>query len=249
MDEAHFEWRACNSNNKDLKEKMIEDNRYVTHGCSLDKMLGYKYSPDSDTMRISELKIDCKANTKRLILAESSKLFDPLSFTAPILVRSKLLISTLWGKRRSEDHWDETVSGEDSKIWSALGRDLEGLSALEFPRLSLSDGLQTDFFLFCDASRKAYGVVVYAVQDGVSQFVFAKPKVAPLKSRTLPQLELLGAKLGLETLESLLEIFKHVNIGRVYLALDAQVVLSWILSPLKIKNIYTSNRNKDVKKN
>merc|ERR1712179_835315 len=53
-------------------------------------------------MRISEVKVDDKVNTKRLILAESSKIFDPLSFTAPILVRSKLLISTLWGKKRSE---------------------------------------------------------------------------------------------------------------------------------------------------
>ena len=115
--------------------------------------------------------------------------------------------------------------------------------------MSLSDGLQTDFFLFCDASKRAYGVAVYAVQDGVSQFVFSKPKVAPLKARTLPQLELLGAQLGLETLESLLETFKHVSIGSVYLALDAQVVLSWILSPIKIKNVCTSNRIKDVKKN
>ena len=115
--------------------------------------------------------------------------------------------------------------------------------------MSLSDDEKTDFFLFFDASKKAYGVVVYAVQDGVSQFVFAKPKVAPLKARTLPQLELLGAQLGLETLESLLETFRHVSIGNVYLALDAQVVLSWILSPIKIKNVYTSNRIKDVKKN
>ena len=229
MDEAHFELRSCNTNNKDLKEEMISDNRYVTHGCSLDKMLGYKYSPYSDTMRISDVKVNDKANTKRLILAESSKVFDPLSFTAPILVRSKLLISTLWGKKRSEDHWDETVSGEDSKTWSALSSDHEGLSALEFPRMFLSDHLRTNFFLFCDASKKAYGVAVYAVQDGVSQFVFAKPKVAPLKARTLPQLELLGAQVGLETLESILETFKHVNVGSVYLALDAQVVISWIL--------------------
>merc|ERR1712082_518733 len=55
-------------------------------------------------MRISEIKVDSKVNTKRLILAESSKVFDSLSFTVPVQVCSKLLISTLWGKKRSEDH-------------------------------------------------------------------------------------------------------------------------------------------------
>ena len=119
-------------------------------------------------------------NTKRLILAESSKVFDPLSFPAPILVCSKLLISTLWEKKRSEHHWDEIVSGEDSKAWSEFSSDFEDLSEFEFPRVSLSDDEKTDFFLFFDASKKTYGVV-YAIQKGVSQFVFSKPKVAPLK--------------------------------------------------------------------
>ena len=66
MDEAHFELHSCNTNNKNLKEEMISDNKYISHSCSLDKILGYKYSLDSDTMRISDVKIDSKVNTKRL---------------------------------------------------------------------------------------------------------------------------------------------------------------------------------------
>ena len=112
MDEAHFELCSCNTNNEELREEMIWDGRFVTHGCDLHKILGYKYSPDSDTMKISEVKIDQNVNTKRLILAESSKLFDPLSFSAPILIRSKILISKLWERQRSEHHWDEIVLGE-----------------------------------------------------------------------------------------------------------------------------------------
>ena len=137
MDEAHFELRSCNKNNKELKEEMISDTRYITHGCSLDKILGYKYSLDSDTMRISAVKVDSNVNTIRLILAKSTKVVNPLSFTAPILVCSKLLISMLWEKKRSEHHWDKILSGEDSKAWSELSSDFEDLSELEFPRVSL----------------------------------------------------------------------------------------------------------------
>ena len=100
--------------------------------------------------------------------------------------------------------------------------------------VSLSDDEKADFFLFCDASQKAYGVVVYAVHNGLSQFVFCKPKVTPLKNRSLPQLELLGALVRLQELFNILFVYKHVDIGSVYLALDAQVALSWILSPIKL---------------
>ena len=98
----------------------------------------------------------------------------------------------------------------------------------------LLDGEKTNFFLFCDSSKKAYGVVIYAVQNGVSQFVFSKPKVAPLKNRTLPQLELLGALVGLQSLINILNVYKHIDIRSVYLALDVQVAFLWILSPIKV---------------
>ena len=67
------------------------------------------------------------------------------------------------------------------------------------------------------------------------------------KNRSLPQLELLGAVVGLQALGNILRLFNHVDIRNVYLALDAQVALSWILSPIKVKNVYSANRIKDVK--
>ena len=228
---------------------MKKDGRYIKHGQQLDKVLGYRYSPDSDQLQLHYVVMDSNANTKRKILSESSKIFDPLSLTGPVTVRSKQLISKLWKWKRSKNHWDETVDKEFIKEWSLLCKDLEGLSSVKFPRLALLDDLPMDVFIFCDASQSSYGFVAYAVQNGESNFLFAKPKVAPLKKRSLPQLELLGAVVGSQGLLNILEIYKHVKINNAYIHLDAQIVLSWLLSPSLPKNTYTCNRIKDIKKN
>ena len=102
---------------------------------------------------------------------------------------------------------------------------------------------------FTDASKKAYGFVVYAAQNGIVNFVFAKAKVTPLRSKTLPQLELLAVFAAVKYLFNLLLVFEHVRVRRVYVVCDAQVILSWCLSSVvKTKNIFTANRIKDVKK-
>ena len=161
----------------------------------------------------------------------------------------KIFYSTLWAKPRTENHWDEEISVEQQIQWADIAKDLERLSEIELPRCSFSQDEPVDLFLFSDASKKAYGFVTYAVQKETRNFVFCKPKVAPLIKRSLPQLELLGCLVSLQGLVNILETFKHVSVGNVYLALDAQVVLSWVLSDtIKTKNTYTANRIKDVKK-
>ena len=46
--------------------------------------------------------------------------------------------------------------------------------------------------MFCDASKSAYGVASYCVTpNGECNLLYSKVKVAPLKSKTLPTLELL----------------------------------------------------------
>ena len=65
------------------------------------------------------------------------------------------------------------------------------------------------------------------MQDGRSNLIFAKTKVAPLRpTRSLPQLELLGALTALKGAKSLLLTFSNFVIRNIYLCLDAQVVIA-----------------------
>ena len=250
MDNYHFDLRSCNSNSETLREIMKQDGKYVTHGCEFDKVLGYRYSAVKDTMKLATVVIDSKANTQRKLLSESPKIFDPLGFTTPVTVRSKSLLSSQWSKRSgSGPHWDKVISSEDTKTWAKLAPDLSGLSEVEFPRCALSQDKQTDLLLFCDASKRAYGYVAYAKQDLESNFIISKCKTAPLQEKTLPTLELLSVFLGMQGLKTILQNLKDFSVRSVYVAVDAQVVLSWILSDVgKTKKVFVSNRIKDIKK-
>ena len=99
LDAVNFDLRSCNSNSVELVNQMKLDDRYIKHGQPLDKVLGYLYSPDSDHMQLHPVKLDGNANNHRKILSESSKVYDPLSFTGPVTIRSKQLISKMWKKK------------------------------------------------------------------------------------------------------------------------------------------------------
>ena len=144
---------------------MKKDDKFITHGCEYDKVLGYKYSTTKDTMKLAPIKVDAGASTHRAFLSNFAGIFDMLYFTAPVTVRGKTLLSSLWNLRKTGGTWDKTISGEFQKTWTKLAPDLEGLSDLEFPRYSMSQEKPTDFFIFTDASQLAYGYVLYAKQD------------------------------------------------------------------------------------
>ena len=251
MAKGGFDLRSCNTNSSKVKQQMIKDKKYVEHDCTYEKVLGYMYSPTKDILKLAKSNIDLMLNliTKRIILSQNSKVFDPLGFASPVTVRGKILISSLWQKKQSDDHWDERVDEESGKTWTHLGKDLEGLSDIEFPRYSLSESEQTDLYLFCDASKQAYGFVAYAVQNGKSGFICSKTKVAPVIKKSLPTLELLGVFFALKNLFSMLSTFKKVHVENIYIATDSQVVLSWLLADIvKTKNGFACNRIKDCHK-
>lgn len=250
MKQVHFDLRSCNTNDENLKDLMKKDGKFITHDCEYDKVLGYKYSSTKDTMKLAPIKIDAGANTHRAFLSNYAGIFDLLYFTAPVTVRGKTLLSSLWNLRKTGGTWDKTLSGEFQKTWAKLAPDLEGLSDLEFPRYCMSQDKPTDFFIFTDASQLAYGYVLYAKQESNSNFVTAKCKTAPLQKKTLPILELLGVYLGLMSIVKYLKIYKHFSIKTVTVACDSQVVLQWILSdPNKCKKkVFVANRLKDIKR-
>ena len=86
----------------------------------------------------------------------------------------------------------------------------------------------TELIAFCDASKQAYGFVVYAIQEGRASF-FSKVKAAPLSSCTLPTFELLAILLALNCLSKILTDtnFCQTKISNIHILSDSQVALTW----------------------
>ena len=89
LPEGNFSLRSCDSNSKELKALMEKNNSLTQHNSKFERVLGYNYDPNKDLLNITTSSIDKGDKTKRSILAQSAKVFDPLSLYAPITVKSK----------------------------------------------------------------------------------------------------------------------------------------------------------------
>lgn len=88
----------------------------------------------------------------------------------------------------------------------------------------------------------AYGFAAYMIENNSFHLIFAKVKVASTKTKTLPTLELLSVYLALKCRLLLLKNYKNIKKEDVYMVVDAQVVLSWLLSQfITTENIFTKN--------
>ncbi|KMQ89240.1 gag-pol polyprotein precursor [Lasius niger] len=130
--------------------------------------------------------------TKRTILSQTARLFDPLGWLAPIIVRAKLIIQATWLQQLE---WDAPLTAEKAAAWGTLEEELPLMEWIRLPCWFKTDAAKAnELHGFSDASERAYAAVVYlrAVVDGQpsTSLVMAKTKVAPLKRVSLPRLEL-----------------------------------------------------------
>ena len=241
--EGGFELRSWCSNESSLSTTFEAEGTNATHGKLSEKVLGYEYFPSSDFFSLSKVDLNSVAKTKREVLSENSKVYDPLGIFQPITVRGRILLRELWMKKFD---WDQPIPDECVESWRKLALDLVQLPSLSFDRNAV-DSTDNALVMFCDASKLAYGFAAYAVGENKSNLIFSKNKVSPMKTRTLPTLELLSAFLALSCLFTIMTSYTVGTFTSVIVAVDAQIVLSWILSRnVKTKNVFTANRVKDI---
>src|SRR5678816_4217269 len=126
-------------------------------------------------------------------------------------------------------------------------RDSNKASELSFRRMVLDKDKVYGLHVFCDSSKTSYGFIVYACCDNISELVFSKAKMAPLKELSIPCLELMAVVLAFKCLPSILSSFEDINFKFLNLVVDAQVVLSWLLTNNpKCKSKLVKNRLKDI---
>ena len=119
--------------------------------------------------------------------------------------------------------------------------DLQRVGEFFFPRHILYG--RTELHVFTDASSRAYGAAVYAVNDTCtrSDLLMSKARVAPCREGrlTIPKLELTASLIGARLIHYLTHLFKFKTI---YIWSDSKVVISWITSDKDIKDVYVANR-------
>ena len=165
------------------------------------KTLGIYWQPLSDTFQFKvNLPKPPNIITKRVILSDISRIFDPIGLLSPVIITAKLFMQEIWLIK--DIGWDQPVPEALLIKWNQYRLSLRALNQLSIARRVLSgDNKQThELHGFSDASERAYGACLYIrtiQEDGTAivNLLCSKSRVAPLKQVSLPRLELCGALL------------------------------------------------------
>ena len=213
------------------------------------KVLGIQWDPDSDAFKFQGIDIPSTlVITKRLLLSCIARIFDPLGFIQPYVILAKIMFQDVW---RLGATWDEELPQEISREFKVWLSGLQQIKLWSIPRryaqLELS-AAEKKLHVFCDASPRAYGAVVYLeTADGLS-YVISRSKVSPLKKITLPRLELLACCVGATLLKQVQSALSLKDVTYKCWS-DSQIALSWIRGqPWKWKQ-FVANRVQAIQQN
>lgn len=185
-----------------------------------------------------------KRLTKRVVLSEIARIFDPLGLLAPIIIRAKIQMQELW---KIKIDWDESLPLYQETKWLQFLQCLQDLNHLRIPRQTTLREPSGTYELhgFSDASQQAYGGAVYlrhSNNDSIKvSLMCAKSRVAPLKSVSLPRLELCAALLTAE-LVSAVRATLNLTIDNTIYWTDSTVVIAWIKSEPARWTTFVANR-------
>lgn len=209
------------------------------------KILGLRWLKSSDELTIAvKLNKPTNVTTKRRILSEIARLFDPNGFISAIVVRAKMLMQDIW--RLDEIGWDDEVPEIIAKQWTEFYNELPLLENFRIRHwLQITKKSKIQIHGFCDASAKAYGANIYVRVDnnGIisSLLLSSKSRVAPMTNVTIPRLELLASLMLSEQVTTIIDACEWHS-ADVTLWSDSMIVLSWIKKDQNELKAYVANR-------
>lgn len=242
-------WASSNPNVlKELEVDHLEKPHKLGNADSI-KVLGLQWDPNHDSFfYVVSPEVKDKI-TKRDVLSQIARIYDIQGFLSPITVWLKIFMQKLWLLGST---WDSALTPDLDKEWKSVIQELPLLNDIKIPRyVNTFKSQSVDLVGFCDASAAAMAAVVYlrvTVQGGevLSYLVRAKTKVAPIKTLTIPKLELSAALLLANLLKSLNAFTQTLKISHTYLFSDSTIVLGWLKTPPYLLNTFVSNRVQQI---
>ncbi|XP_031630836.1 uncharacterized protein LOC116345538, partial [Contarinia nasturtii] len=208
-------------------------------------ILGLKWQPSSDCFifSIEEQWDQNKPITKRTIAGHIARIYDPSGYLAPIMIKAKAFLQRLWKLKVT---WDEKLNKEICNDWINFHSTLSAINKFRIPRwIQTTKGREIELIGFADASELGYGAGIYVrCSSGASSWcnlLTSKTRVAPVKTVTIPRLELCAAEL-LAKLMFIIRDKCELKYVPYECYSDSSITLSWIRScPSKLK-IYVAKR-------
>lgn len=232
-----------------LLEDIPEDDKEPLHQFEEESFvtaLGLYWHSIQDNFRIKVNLPDSPSKiTKRVIMSEVAKIYDPIGLISPVVIVGKLMMQSLWQLKLN---WDESLPMNVTSTWANYRDELVHLQHLYIPRHLFDHCIapsNVQIHGFADASEKAYGAAVYVRCKTPTGFVIrlfcSKSRVAPLKKTSIPRLELCAAHLLVDLVQKIQPIL-NFSVSEYFYWTDSTIVLHWLNSPSARWNTFVANR-------
>ena len=193
--------------------------------------------------------------TKRNVPSDIAKIIDPLGWIPPVTLKLMHIMQNSWQINIDRD---EKLPSDILESYLEWRFKLHALREIKLQRFVLRTE-QADnviFHLFCDASEIGYAACIFIVaQNEVggrsSTLLTAKAKIAPLKTQSIPRLELRAALLGCQLVNSVIESLNKmsVKIQSQYAWTDSTIVVNWLSSGPSVWVTFVANRVAKIQEN
>lgn len=257
LDKGGFQIRQWIANNEQILDGVPQCDRGITETIDFSddnsvKTLGLQWRPGADhfTYKTAALTNFDEIPTKRQFLSITSKIYDPIGWLAPSTILIKILFQQLWIQGVQ---WDEKIPAQINKSFQQYRDEFGSLEQLKIPRwIQSCKGDRIELHGYCDASNDAYAAVIYARVVDKDNMVHvnlltSKTRVAPIKSLTVPKLELCAATLLSKLFQKVKGAFEANDI-ECHAWSDSTITLAWICNNSTKLPAFVEHRVKEIRK-
>ena len=169
--------------------------------------------------------------TKRMVLGQVMKIYDPLGILCPFTLIGKVLLRETWMQGIG---WDDRLPDDLRCKWITFFTNMFQMESLKFERCLRPADAQGNPWLviLSDGSDLAYGFVAYArwrLQSGSysCRLIMAKNRIAPINKLSTPQMELNAAVLSKRG-RKVIEKEMRFEFDKVLHVVDSETVLNMV---------------------
>ena len=230
----------------------IKDLDLLKDDLPIERALGIQWCVENDTFHFRIVLKD-RPLTKRGILSTICSIYDPLGLLAPILLVGKQILQQMC---REGADWDSPLSETLQTRWERWRINLSQLESLEIKRCFKPDNFgevkKAELHHFSDASTQGYGQCSYLrlvnQQNQVHcSLLMGKARVTPLKTVTIPRLELTAAVVSVKVSNFLKRELELTQDAEEFFWTDSKVVLGYIRNESRRFHVFVANRVQQIR--